>query len=70
MFISVRADHKRNVIQNDVHDSRYFSVLTDTSTNPDTVEQDSVFVLYIGKNGEVKTTSENIVDLESGNADD
>ena len=51
MFISAIADHERSVIQNDVRDSCYFSVLADGSTG--IIEQQSLFVQYIGKQGEV-----------------
>ena len=41
MFIS-----EKTVIQNDVPDSCYFSVLPQSSNNSDIIEQESVFVRY------------------------
>ena len=68
-FIAAIADSERNETQNDIHSSSFFSVLADGSTDSGIIEQESVFVWYVGKEGDVKTTLADIVDLESGNAE-
>ncbi|XP_015763634.1 PREDICTED: zinc finger protein 862-like [Acropora digitifera] len=67
-FIGAIADSERNETRNDIHNSNFFSVLSDGSTDSGVIEQESVFVRYI-KEGNVKTTLADIVDLESGNAE-
>ena len=68
-FISAIAISERNGTKNDLKNSRFFSVLADGSTDSGIIEQESVFVRYVDKGGEVRSTLVDVVDLESGNAE-
>lgn len=67
-FVSAIADTERNEIRNELQGARFFSVLADGSTDSGIIEQESVFVRYIGPGGAPKTQFADLVDATSGDA--
>ena len=67
-FVSAIADTEWNEIRNELQGARFFSVLADGSTDSGIIEQESVFVRYIGPGGAPKTQFADLVDATSGDA--
>lgn len=67
-LVSAIADTEWNEIRNELQGARFFSVLADGSTDCGIIEQESVFVRYIGPGGAPKTQFADLVDATSGDA--
>ncbi|XP_033753177.1 zinc finger protein 862-like [Pecten maximus] len=67
-FIEHIANSEIEKIKKDVMESRYFSVLSDGSTDSSITEQEAVYIRYIGPEGKPQTEFCDIVSLETADA--
>ncbi|XP_033758057.1 zinc finger protein 862-like [Pecten maximus] len=67
-FIEHIANSEIEKIKKDVMESRYFSVLSDGSTDSSITEQEAVYIRYIGPEGKPQTECCDIVSLETADA--
>ena len=68
-FVTSIAGVEEDTIISDIQKARFFTVLADGSTDSSIVEQESVFVRFMGENGQPQTRLAAMVALESANSD-
>ena len=67
-FIVCCADVLKDEVSEELRAARFFSILTDGSTDKGIREQELVFVRFVDENGNLKTKVADIVQLEHGHA--
>lgn len=65
-FCTNAAEVLKEETSENVNGARFICILADGSTDKGIIEQELVYVRYVGENGEVKTSLAEIVDLEHG----
>ena len=64
-FIESIADVEKEKTKREVRETRFLSLLSDGSTDPGIIQQETVFVRYVDKEGQPWTKFVDIVPLES-----
>ena len=68
-FIDAIADESREILTDEINETRFICVLGDGTTDRGVIEQEAVYVRYVDKDNTVKTTMVDCVALEKGDAD-
>lgn len=68
-FISEIAKTLRHKFIINIHAANYFSILSDGSTDQSIVEQESIFIKFVGQTGVPETGFVDIVEIEHAHAD-